>query len=299
MIEFGKIYTSGEILEHSKELAKEHPGHLHYRRAGESHDGREIPGLLLGDSGKCLIVSSAIHGRESLNPALLLRMAEDYALIRENEYRDPGLDEWQELLTDYSIYFLPLMNPDGYEIALRGFSEIRNPLFGNIAAAKGILHTEWKENGRGVDINRNFPCASYQAREGMKKSASEQETRALIHAFGEFPESVGYIDFHSRGRIIYYYRDAMPYRYNRRAKCIAKHLQKISGYALGKRKEEHASRNDGGNSVNFYAETYRKPALTVETVGDEEEFPLNPALQAETYQETRWIPLEFLKNLLE
>ena len=79
------------------------------------------------------------------------------------------LDEWQELLTDYSIYFLPLMNPDGYEIALRGFSEIRNPLFGNIAAAKGILHTEWKENGRGVDINRNFPCASYQAREGMKK----------------------------------------------------------------------------------------------------------------------------------
>ena len=34
-------------------------------------------------------------------------------------------------------------------------------------------------------------------------------------------------------------------------------------------------------------------------VGDEEEFPLNPALQAETYQETRWIPLEFLKNLLE
>ena len=119
MIEFGKIYTSGEILEHSKELAKEHPGHLHYRRAGESHDGREIPGLLLGDSGKCLIVSSAIHGRESLNPALLLRMAEDYALIRENEYRDPGLDEWQELLTDYSIYFLPLMNPDGYEIALR------------------------------------------------------------------------------------------------------------------------------------------------------------------------------------
>ena len=51
--------------------------------------------------------------------------------------------------------------------------------------------------------------------------------------------------------------------------------------------------------MNFYSETYRKPALTVETVGDEEEFPLNPALQAETYQETRWIPLEFLKNLLE
>ncbi len=140
-----------------KRTGKEHPGICITVVPGEPRRKAGDSGLLLGDSGKCLIVSSAIHGRESLNPALLLRMAEDYALIRENEYRDPGLDEWQELLTDYSIYFLPLMNPDGYEIALRGFSEIRNPLFGNIAAAKGILHTEWKENGRGVDINRNFP----------------------------------------------------------------------------------------------------------------------------------------------
>ena len=57
MIVFGKNYTSGELCEKAKELAELYPGHLYYQSAGETHDGREIPQLLLGDSPKCLILS--------------------------------------------------------------------------------------------------------------------------------------------------------------------------------------------------------------------------------------------------
>lgn len=299
MIELGKSYRAEEISEKMKGMAEKYPEYLHYRHVGTSHDGREISGILLGDSEKCLIVSGGIHGRESINPVLLLRMIEDYALIRENEYRDPVLETGQQLLTDYSIFFLPLLNPDGYEAALRGFTEIRDIALRELCQKAEVSHEEWKENGRGADINRNFPCKSFLPRGNMKEPASEPETQALMQIFEQFPESVGYIDFHSRGKVIYYYRSAMSRRYNRKGKRMAKYLQKRCGYAIGKRREERNSKLDGGNSVNYYSETYGKLALTVETVEDEAGFPMDVSYQKETYREIRWIPLEFLKKYAE
>lgn len=299
MTELGKSYRAEEILKKIKELEEAYPEHLHYRHVGCSHDGREIPGILLGESPKCLIVSGGVHGRESINPVLLLRMIEDYAMIRENEYRDPVLDSWQQLLMEYSIFFLPLMNPDGYETALFGFSELRDPQLRQHAQEAGIPYEEWKGNGKGVDINRNFPCKSFLPDQDRNEPASEPETRALIRIFEKYPESVGYLDFHSRGKIIYYYRSAMTRAYNRKGKRIAKHLQKVSSYMLGKRSEERKTKYDGGNSVNYYSEIYGKPALTVETVEDEAAFPLDAVLQKETYREIRWIPLVYLKNYMD
>lgn len=294
MIEFGRNYTSRELLERAKELEEKYPGHLHYQIAGETHDGREIPQLILGDSPKCLIVTGGIHGRESVNPVLLQRIAEEYALLRGNESPDPKESMQRELLFDYSICFLPLMNPDGYEIALYGFSVIRNPLLRHTIQMTGIPHEEWKYNSRGVDINRNFPSRSFLSRANMQEAASERETKALIQVFGTFPESIGYIDFHSRGKIIYYYRNALPFFYNRKGKRMAKHFQEFSGYALGKRSDEAVTKSDGGNSVNYYSETYLKLALTVETVEDEAGFPLDVDYQEKTYDEIRRIPLEYL-----
>ena len=70
------------------------------------------------------------------------------------------------------------------------------------------------------------------------------------------------------------------------------------GLCAGEKEKKSMPPGMMGNSVNFYSETYRKSGADCRNGGDEEEFPLNPALQAETYQETRWIPLEFLKTCL-
>lgn len=295
MVELDRRYTAEEITEKLKEMSHRYPAHLSYRPAGESADDREIPGVLLGDSPKCLLVSAGIHGRESANTAAILQMIETYALIRENEYSDPLFEPGKKLLREYSIYFLPLMNPDGYEIALGDGGILQNAALREKDGNQGIPWKEWKGNGRGVDINRNFPCASFLPREGMEEAASEPETRALIRAFAEFPESVGYLDVHSRGKVLYYYRRAMTWRYNRRGKRLAKRMQKLSGYRLGSPREERETTFDGGNSVNYYSERYGRPAVTVETVADEAGFPMDLAYQKEVYREIRWLPLCFLK----
>ena len=291
MIELGHMYTYEELVKRMEELAGKYPEYLSLQCAGISHDEREIPVLVLGSSGKCLILSGGIHGRESINPVLLLGMAEDYC---ERRKRAGEQDETGRILNKYSIYFLPVANPDGYEIALWGFESIRNPVLRHTMRMKEIPHETWKYNARGIDINRNFPCRSYTSRGNMRESASENETKALIDIFAGYPDSVGYIDFHSRGRIIYYYRRAMPFFYNRRGKHMAKKFQQISNYAIGKKREEAASVLDGGNSVNYYSENYEKLAITVETVEDCADFPLDVGYYEKTYQEVSEIPLSFL-----
>jgi len=296
MVTFGRAYSSAEITETARALADKYSENLTYRIAGTSLCGREIPCLVLGSSPKCLLVSGGIHGRESINPVVLLRMVQDYAALFTDMTGEPQTEERKALLEHFSICFLPLMNPDGYEIALSGFQTVQEPMSRHVLQMRRIPHEEWKENARGVDINRNFPCRSFLAREHMPEAASEPETQTLIHMFEEYPDSVGYLDFHSRGQIIYYYRRAMPYSYNKKAKRIAKKLQKCSGYALGSRWEERGSRLDGGNSVNYYSEVYRRPAITIETAADEAGFPLDVKYQVHTYGEVKWIPMEYLRS---
>ena len=199
----------------------------------------------------------------------------------------------RELLNHCSICFLPIVNPDGYVIATESFNAIRNPILRQTCKMRGVDWPYWKYNARTVDINRNFACKSYIQQQFGEYPASEQETKALIRVF-EQCDTIGYLDFHSRGRIIYYYRQAMPFSYNQRNHKLARYMQKLSNYSLGKQEEEYLSRLNGGSPVNYYSELLHRPAITVETVEENADFPLNPSCQERTYEEIRILPLEII-----
>ena len=114
--------------------------------------------------------------------------------------------------------------------------------------------------------------------------------------FQKYPDSIGYIDFHSRGRIIYYYRNAMTDAYNRRSSRFARTMQRLSHYDVGTKAEELGAKTDGGNSVNYYSEQFERPALTVETVEDEAGFPLDASYQQRSYEEIWRLPLAYLEE---
>ena len=130
-----------------------------------------------------LVCAAGIHGRESVNPVLLLRIIEDYTAAFRFHRKIQGFDV-EKLLRQYSICFIPLVNPDGYEIASAGFDAIRNPIYRRMARDRKIPHERWKYNARGVDINRNFPCRSYVRRQFYEYPGSESETQTLIRYFG-------------------------------------------------------------------------------------------------------------------
>lgn len=297
MITLNQSYTYEELLRNLQELGETYDDFTVYREIGKSHDERPIPMLRLGLGKETLVMTSGIHGKESINPVLLTRLVQEYCHAYTE---DTSLSAYpvRSLLNQYSICIIPLLNPDGYVIATESFNAIRNPLLRQMCKMRGVDWPYWKYNARTVDINRNFPCKSYIQQQFGEYPASEQETQALIHLFEQY-ETIGYLDFHSRGRIIYYYRQAMPFSYNQRNHKLARYMQKLSDYSLGKREEEYLSRLNGGSPVNYYSELLHKPAITVETVEENADFPLDPSYQEKTYEEIRLLPLEILEQSLE
>lgn len=197
------------------------------------------------------------------------------------------------LLNTYSLYFIPVLNPDGYVIATEGFRKIRNPNMRHSDILMNISHEFWKYNGRGVDINRNFESISYVQQRPCEYPNSEPETRALIKVFHEV-DSIAYLDFHSRGRIIYYYRNSMSNLYNIKQYRLAEYIQKISNYELGRKEEELLTNVSGGNTVHYYSEKLGNPAITVETLPDEVSFPIDSHYQTNAFHEIHMIPLAVL-----
>ena len=198
----------------------------------------------------------------------------------------------------FTFYIVPLLNPDGYEIALGGFDTIRDPELRNQAMKMGIPYEEWKANARGVDINRNFPSVTWRPKFPGDRPGSENETKALMHLFDLIP-AAGYLDLHSRGKTIYYYKGNMPKEYNERQKYIADRLREVTGYELMPPESEIEAMDSGGNTVHYFSEQFHQPAITIETVPDLEPFPLDVRHQRPAFEEIYLAPLEFAIAILE
>lgn len=292
-----KILTYREIMERIKELHLKYANFLDYQTIGVSHDGRKIPMLKIGYGEKCLICSGGVHGRESINPTILLEILESYCRYYQEEQVIGREYDVCHFLDACSICMIPVLNPDGHVIAMEGFEEIKDARLREKIINQNIPYKEWKFNGRGIDINRNFPSVSFNSQASSRWAGSENETKALINVFNEM-NSIAYIDFHSRGEVIYYYRDAMSYSYNQKSRSLALSLQKITGYDLGGEGEEFFDVLSGGNTVNFYSEKFKKPAITIETLPDEAEFPVSDRYLKDTYWEVYAVLLEVIKRQL-
>lgn len=300
-------------------LANKYSEILKYVTVGKSHDNRDIILLKLGVGRQHLICCSGVHARENVNPIVMLRIIEDYAefyyqhkkrkqdfkrrdhytKIRDNvEYENILYGTCiYEMLQTFTILFVPLLNPDGYMISLNGFDTINNPELRAICKSKKVAAVEWKFNARGVDLNRNFPCMLYRPKGPGEYAASENETKALISIFHEY-RSKGFLDFHSRGKQIYYHRRIMSDAYNAKQKEIALRLAGVTNYVLNPPEIEIDPGDTGGNTVHYYSERFKKPALTIETVEEDAEFPLSIMHRESTFHELRLVILEFGSRII-
>lgn len=321
IIDFSQpIYSNEDLIADTKALTKEYNNILQYVTIGKSHDNRDIIMLKLGIGKKPILFCSGVHGRETINPIVLMKIAESYADIFEayrvnkefldkkpkhlsdngQEHYNNTLDLYYkkmferciyELLQTYTILMIPLLNPDGYMISLEGYNVLNDPELKKKAEEKSIHFSQWKFNGRGVDINRNFPCRSWKPKGPHDYAASENETKALIEVFHKYPIK-SFIDFHSRGQYIYYYRNSMNDAYNKKQLKIAKLLKKITGYDLVDEEKEIDHGDSGGNTVHYFSERFYRPAITIETVDEEAGFPLDNKYRLSTYEEIKLILFE-------
>lgn len=180
------IYTYSSMEKRIRELARIYPSdYFRYKSLGMTYGKRQLYACYLGakNADSQFVLTASIHGREYINTTVLLRIMEYYLEHYESDYAD--------IWKDVCILFVPMANPDGVCISMTTDAK------------------HWKENGQGIDLNRNFPCGFGKSPDRGKRnpgvSAADQlETQSLMKFVNDLTNPLGIIHYHSRGNLIYY-----------------------------------------------------------------------------------------------
>lgn len=240
-------------------------GFLRRGTIGRSRMGRAIELLSFGTGEAAAVFTAAHHGNEWITAAALRayieRLAADYAA---------GDARAREIFRRARLLFIPLVNPDGADIASGGISPAHAR---RIAARYPELPypSGWKADAAGVDLNLQYPAGWEEAREikfaqGWRSCAPRDYVgRAPLCA----PESRALYDFtrrarpkcalalHTQGEVIYWqYKGAAPPG----AEALAMKLAAASGYALDTVPPESAN----AGYKDWVIDALGVPAFTVE-----------------------------------
>ncbi len=232
---------------------------------GKSLFGRDIYAIRLGDGAPVGIAQYAMHGREYITAKLALA-----------QYERGGVHG--------SVWLLPLINPDGALLSQTGIRSAPKERRGELLMLGGGNEdfSLWKANGRGVDLNVNFPARWGTGAKNVrfaggenyigKKPFSEPETLALKR-FTEKIRPQYTLSYHTKGEEIYW-RFHQPRPHISRDWGLATALSQATGYKL------RETKNSAGGYKDWCIQHFNIPSFTVEVGSDRRAHPLgDEALQ--------------------
>ena len=191
-------------------VAKDYPGVTKLVRLGTTYQGRDILALKMTQGARgqkdgsrpAVIFSATQHAREWIAPEMVRRLMYTYL-----ERWSADDEATKKLLQSTELWFMPIMNPDGYEYTFTDQRLWRKNLRDN--NGDGITQV-----GDGVDPNRNYPSHWGYDNEGSSdipssetyrgpSPASEPETRAAMKLF-DTAKAEFMVNYHSNGRWLLY-----------------------------------------------------------------------------------------------
>jgi g-D-glutamyl-meso-diaminopimelate peptidase len=248
-------------------LLKQPNPYLNYEVIGQSVMGKEIIAIKLGQGKREVHYNASIHANEWITAVILLKFIMDsLRSMDENDGYLKGFDI-RALLQETTVWFVPLLNPDGVELVLEGVRE-GHPLKQQLLEWNNHSSdfSGWKANIHGVDLNDQFPAhwEEEQLRRNVSKPApmnysgvaplSEPEASAIAnftlkHSFDLV------LSLHTQGEEIYWnYRGFEPIN----AWEIANKFAEGSGY-----RAVYLTDSDAGYK-DWFIQQFRHPGFTIE-----------------------------------
>lgn len=252
--------------------------------------------IRVGAGQKKLFINCAHHGLEYLTSAFIMKFLAEYcsAIAGKREFFEFDAAELSEKV---GVFVVPMVNPDGVDIAVNGL-DITNEYHRRLISLVGIhsFNEVWQANARGVDINHNYNAGwrVVKTKPGATQyagaySESEPETKAVT----EFIRKNDFdmlIAFHSQGGEIYYDFDGMQAENSMRT---AEKMAKASGYAVS---VPRGAASFGG-CKDWFIKEFGKAGFTVEIGHGKNPLPLD--MLDEIYEENARLILASLKELYE
>lgn len=220
-------YSYDQMVQDIMLLKQRYSNYMQVNTIGTSLDGRAMYDCIIGNpaASKHILIQSGIHGREYLNPMLMMQQMEmALANYSTGSFHDVPLSS---MFSQVAVHFVPMTNPDGITISQFGTDGIRSQQLkdaigtcyvmdtaaGRTSADPGTYLSKWKANARGVDLNLNFDALwqdvystefpSYSGYKGTTPG-TEPETQAMMNLYNSQYPWKAVIHYHSMGDVIYW-----------------------------------------------------------------------------------------------
>lgn len=230
---------------------------------GESVMEQKIMCIKYGKGARKLFANGAHHGLEYITSAFLMRFLSEYAASVERGEDMLGFDALR-LFDNTSLYVVPMINPDGVDIAVNGL-DITNPYHRRLISSVGIhsFNRVWQANANGVDLNHNYDArwsVIEKSPAPSKYSGPYAESEPEVRAVTELVRSENFdvlMAFHSQGGEIYYDFDGLA---SERDRAFAARLSAQSGYPV----KAPVGTAAFGGCKDWFIKEFGKSGFTVE-----------------------------------
>lgn len=304
------VFTYEQIYYTLWEISQRYRDITQFRVIGKSHDDRMIPMLELGNGSEMIFCVSGINGMDRLMPSYLLMMIQEYCRAWECNWKLENLYDTRILLDQWKLCFIPVINPDGYEIFEKDYTVIRNPIYRQMLRMQETPCKEYFCNARGMNLQRNFPTSYYKRNRIAHEPASENETKALIRILQEY-QGRGFLSFCQSGKRIVYFRQPQAFTVNQKSTRFVRHFQKQAGFhterfTLNQQLDKNEPAGEG-SPERFFAEIMKQPSFRIElpfisnknTINDTASEKADVAAFKDAYFQIHTIPLEYIFSMGE
>lgn len=262
-----QTYTYEQMEKDLKKIELAYPGLANIEVIGKSVDGRKIYALKLGKGSTEILIHGSHHAREWITTNLVMEMIDNYAYNYAKSNSLGGYNV-KDLLNKTSIWFVPMVNPDGVTLVQKGHTSARNPKEVLRINGGSTNFSSWKANIRGVDLNRQYPAGwnTIVSNPGKPSTQnykgpyplSEPEAKAM-YDFTNKHDFKTAVSYHSSGEIIYWNYKQSGARLER-DRALAKLISGKTGYSLVPVK----SNPSGGGFNDWFLMEKQNPGFTPE-----------------------------------
>ena len=228
VVKVAEKYSYDQMVQDINTLKMKYGNKMQVNTIGTSLDGRAIYDCIIGNvsAPRHILIQGGIHGREYLNPLLLMQQME-MALANYDTGSFNG-NSLSSMFSQVAVHFVPMTNPDGITISQFGPDMLRSQTLKDAVSTCYVMDTaagrtsedtagyfsKWKANAEGVDLNLNFDAlwqqvssTEFPSYSGYKGTApgSEPETQALMNLYNDSRYNwKAVIHYHSMGNVIYW-----------------------------------------------------------------------------------------------
>ncbi|MNI11068.1 Gamma-D-glutamyl-L-diamino acid endopeptidase 1 [compost metagenome] len=264
-----QMYTYDLMIQQIDQLAAAYPELIKVQSIGKTAFGRDIKAVKVGKGEASVLIDGSQHAREWMGTNLILYMIDRYAYAYEHNMK---YDNYvvRDLLERCSIWFIPMVNPDGVTFQQEGLSAFPESHHVNLIHLNGGSYNfkRWKANAEGIDINRQYPAMWSGIRDSPKNPAFKNykgsepaetaEARSMIQfTYASDPEIA--LSYHTSGEVLYWHFNTLPENLARDKK-MADTISGMTGYSQIKPAKDPS----GGGFTDWFIGQFGRPGFTLE-----------------------------------